>query len=707
MLVMNRYSAVLLVFIAMCLLAAALTTFGQGTEPEPPAGCGPPPPEPEEPMPTFGITYTMAPRVTGEVCNDNFCVSESANWQRFTDVGSVWRVSETNVVHDDLNGTITTMHDCTGVSDICAADGTRFSPNGLLVAYHVLSAPPTATKWGVRVPNGGPMLSKADGVWEFDAQNSDIWIYSVLTGHKWKVNLPGRSRDPEWCGPNCLMVANDSQGTFAPRSINGTDKTNFYKFPSAHIKRVELNAAGQPAQVTNLTPDCVFSLAPFMLSSGRFGYSCFSGWSDHPETSAHPAYKDMGSTPQNFWKIQTKELDGSDPRTILNGHGTWPIDAYSYIQDWVDPLRMSERTSIVQSPRPCQETRVGRMKCGSYYRAQYAGTIIGSILRGDAGEGTLYSSKVLEFLYSSNMEGSGRYMDPDIYNATPYAPSQDFQSPNMEKDPPYRVAGRAQNPTAWVGDHPGFLYAHCRGLCYTAAKPELLNYEALGGEPLAKWEIRLAAGQRVSNPFDPKQSKVIACASMDDHCINPDVGDTYENIMGVPFPETKTPKDEGKCYVAVVDAREGDLENIPGNTGYGNGDSASIRVKFQGNALDPIAVKTLAYNFRLDYTQDWTTTATDVGFPSRISQRIRLKPDGSLFSEVLCDTPFQHFLESETGLTLAAGIDRLHVPRGTVMVCHGCHADSIETRAEFSGTARQRFTQTLAYLTIPLDQRPY
>jgi len=152
----------------------------------------------------YSLVYTRQPRVA----------EEFANFQHWYDGGQPDRFTESDLVLDDLQGNISTIHDCTGKPAICAAHDGRVSPDGLRIAYTLAEGDalyPVRT-WGD---------NRLSPPIEFHAVRYSIWIYDTRSNTTVKVET--NARMPDWYSNDELVFASNRAGTYAPWAYSGPE----------------------------------------------------------------------------------------------------------------------------------------------------------------------------------------------------------------------------------------------------------------------------------------------------------------------------------------------------------------------------------------------------------------------------------------------------------------------------------------------------
>lgn len=631
------------------------------------------------------IVHTQQPRHQTKVG----LADDAANLQHVNDISRVWEQAESDVAIDSC-GKVTVVHNCTASPDICVAQEARVSPDGKKIVYAV----GIGAKLDIAVGIGGI----DSGLRDFSTIESQLWLYDIPTGKKRMLTSGHIDRSPVFAANDLIVFASDRAKTYAPRSTLGR---NFYPRPAFHIHRLKLTDTGV-ADVVDITPAEYFAQSPEVTTDGNVLYSSLQG----------VAPREFGSTPQNHWWICEIDINGGDPRCVLGAHGSGNIINLALIADWADPNRRGEQDTVIRGLRAMAELWPGFIAVTNYYRGNSEGAmgkILGFILQ--MFEGASYEKNIPAVVHWSKAgePGSGRFLPSNVtgkdekgnliaepFNLTPFGLDQDLDSPIYHKDG--RAAGRAGYPFA-VPDSWGFGpdawgYTRCLGFCADYVTPAKATVTAMGGQPTAKKQIEIALVKQVRNPFDPKQTRVIACADLDRHCYDGRAVATYRDLYGIDTPQIApivTPTD---CELQVVNARMGELSPAPPPPGASPAKIQELRVAFQGNASPdyPAVVK----SFGVEYIDLWKTLPTREGEAKRYPPiKADLLQDGSVRLPVECGRPFQHFGYDAAGEKVASGL----MPMAAMgkMTCHGCHDGHSEERSKaLQKTAVERYKTTMA-----------
>jgi len=454
------------------------------------------------------LVYTRQPRVA----------EEFANFQHWYDGGQPDRFTESDLVLDDLQGNISTIHDCTGKPAICAAHDGRVSPDGLRIAYTLAEGDalyPVKT-WGD---------NRLSPPIEFKGLRYSIWIYDTRT--KTSVKVESNARMPDWCGDDGLVFASDRAGTYAPLAVTSLVPGLDGKMLQIYQAKLSGNAL---TDIVNLTPESAGAMNPVVLSNGNICWSDYNGW----------GMRSVGHTAANMWWLKCMNGDSTNSRTVAGAHGGPTFKTRDYLPH--DARIVGEGSDQLKLLRPLSEIKRGKYAVTSYYRSNHIGGM--GIIYGfsmNAAEGCSQSAHIPESVFKSTANGTGRYVPCDLIALTPYAQPQDttavgtrFDDTLFQSTMTYRAMGKAGGAAASVDGE--YIFHHCRGSCYEGTMPEYNTRAAMGGQPTAKLEIRKALVRQITDPFDPKQSVVIACAEEKWNCRDARYVVPYMRLFGIAAP---------------------------------------------------------------------------------------------------------------------------------------------------------------------------
>ena len=552
------------------------------------------------------------------------------------------------MVFDDLAGSVEVVFDCTtDDSVICAAQDMRLSPNAIFGVFSVAY--------------GEVFYSNLKGMEpiEFKATRYHLMLYNRLT--KEVTVLDRNARMGEWCGNDCLLFASNRAGIYPPLARGGAD------FPDVglHIYRASFDSNTKDlGPAFDLTPAAAHCMSPAVNPNGTVTFSCWEGDGDRTVTS----------TPANHYWIFECQSNGIGCRSIIGAHSPGVFHTRKYLAGVCDPARCGEGGTTSKLPRGYVMLPSGLYAYISYYRSNHLGMMgVVMVCKPSDVEGFSQSKNVPDLAYPSSHPGSANF-SPDCYVATPYGTDQDAP---VKRDKQGRPMGKAGYPFA-VPERIGLYgFTHCRGVCYYLARPEETFPENLGGEPASKREIRVALVPRITNPFDPRQSKVIACPEQKWNCWDARWVAAYQDIYGQPEPDPAPELLEGATTTLVVEnARKGELQKMTWHTNY----KPYWDCVKQGCA-DPDWAKKIAA-IRITEILPWYTKPTRQG-PGGIGRvwEFPLEPNGSVLMQFPCKIRYRLEGIDSDGVVVAQ--DKMTHPAvcGEVRSCKGCHEAHSEERA--------------------------
>lgn len=591
----------------------------------------------------------------------------ASNWQHGRDVARMhgWLAEGDLAIYD--NGEYTILEDCTGDPDtLCLAQEPAVSPDGKRIAYSY----GTGTETQRVTINRGPMTDMID----FMIKTSEIRIYNTETGETTTVRSgPWRDWSPAWASNNLLVMASDKEGhfpNFAERAKG--EITRSYVDKGSQIWRIRPDGS----EAVNLTPHEQAAMNPWVMSNGEV---CYSTWQGHGEAA-------LGhSSPRNIWPILCMDINGENVRPDLGWHGSPTLKTrVHYLTDIVG----GEGATVFKALRPVGEIRKGVRSATTYYRGNSGGDNGAVVLYAQSeAEGALRQTQLPESVYQRKEPGSGRYVNQKAMIATPYAQDQDLDEPRYEKNAPFRPAGRAGGAAAYTNDN--WIYVHNVGHCYEGAP--LAGYKKMAGEDWCRREIREALVDRITNPFDPKQTRIIA-SSPDHHLWNPRVIATYQERIGIPTPDIAPLKDlEGdKAILGIVDLTKGELFRLQ--------NASDEKFPGQKQANVELGYHAIVDRFCVIYVELWDKLPTRLGYQSTGPKVCTSKQsDGSV--GMILDANRTFLMTAEDAEGKEVGRDRRpdSVRPGETRTCHGCHdGHSAERLAQIEGTAEERFWETMA-----------
>ncbi len=668
---MTRETRETFIVVAAAVLLVGGLIFGLAAiaQPAQPPGCDEVKPTPNPFAPP--LVYTRQPRATTPHADQFGAVDEGANWQHYIDIAKVdGPMGETDLILDDRKGGIKIIHNCTTAPEVCAAHQARVAPNGFQIAYVVSrgDALSMVKAWG------GPWLKD---VFEFTAKTSEIWIYNIINGKSVQVSSGHQDKEPDWINNNRLVFASDRHGTYPPLAYADVPRGGPYPHRSQHLFVADLTKDLKLANFKNFTPEAAHVMAPLVTTNGDIFYTRWEGFGD----------RGRDHTPNNMWWIEGMAQDGTNNRSVLGGHGSGYIKTSEFLADWVDPARKGEGHTIIKGLRPPVELRPNYFATVNYYRGNSTGAL--GIILGWEGTGLQEGvSKLDNYIYRSannSKEGSGRFIPPTLLALTPYGTDTDASFPRFSKEGV--AAGRAGYPAPSIQYE--YIFTHARGWCYEAPQMSQVTKAYMGG-PTCKKEIRGAKVLQVTNPFDPKQSEVIACPEDQWHCFDAQEVTTYQAKFGQPEPTQQVSKLKGDtCELNIVNLKAAELNAFPGAT-------AQDRVSFQGNAVPNYAE--VVDRFRVEKLTQWSERPLAQGYKAtEVISLTKPEADGSLRVPVPCETPIRMTAVDAAGNIVATDNVAHSLRTAEKRVCWGCHSHSLEAESTRPfPTAEEAFSHTLA-----------
>lgn len=638
----------------MIALLAALLFSAPACAQDMPPGCALPPAAKPEPI----LVYSRKPAHNTPLPWKGLVLPGASNWQRARDVGVIYGpLAEEDLILDD-NGATTVIENCTGDhSRICAATEPAVSPDGRRIAYSF----GTGSRLTPVDIWGGPQ--DVPGLFEFIIERSEIRIYDRRTGQIESVDSgPWRDWAPNWASDDLLVMASDREGKYPGLGHHATKPdgsevwNNYYPLKGSQIWRIRTDGTG----AVNLTPHEQLAGNPYAMSNGDI---CYSTWQAYGERAFGQ------SSPRNDWWVMCMDINGRGKAFAdLGAHG---YNGGIKTRAYTPTLRGGEGHTGLKALRPVSEIRPGTRCVTSYYRSN-SGTDAGIIPCYEASdaEGARTQAEIAESVYQSTTPGSGRFLKRTIRVMTPYANDQD-RDPRYEKDPPHRAAGRAGGATASLKGR--WVFVHHRGECYRATPMD--NYKRLGGEPWCNREIREALADRITDPFDPSQSRVLV-GGLDHHRISPRVVASYQDLMGMPRPAiAPIIEPTGTTGGLVIeDLRANELYSV-----LSNASDEKFPGQLQNNAEPDYAQR--VSRFCATYVELHDEIPTAPGFKSEGPKICAdMEQDGSVMLGVKCEQPFIMTGEDKEGGEVAR--DRMvHSLRcGEIRACTGCHDAHSDTR---------------------------
>ncbi|MEM9255889.1 MAG: hypothetical protein AAGA91_10590 [Pseudomonadota bacterium] len=673
---------------------------------------------PTNPDALRGIVYTRQPRASLPV--PGTALEDASNWQHVSDVGRInGGIAESDVVIDDLAGNVRVIHDCTTSADICVAQEARVSPDGGRIAYSVGYGNQLTE---VRI-NGVAM-----GIYDIPAlTHAQLFIYDLQTQSRTAIPNHGPGvidRQPEWLDNDTLAFSSNRanvyphktqfsqhRGTYAdgsPRwfgAAYGVSQPYGYRNAGKSMQIWAMDIDGSNAR--NLSPHETMALSPMVMTNGDILYSCWNGHGNEAFDSAFRHTNGPGTEVNKWWLCQM-DGNGAGGHVVLGAHKSPLLRT----RDWLPAgFTGGEGASELRALRSAAEIRRGYIAITNYYRSNHTGSmgiVYGMSYKGPGVEGVSRLNNYQYRVYSSDREGSGRYIPSDFVALTPYGNDQDIAP---RRDPLGRVVGKAGYASALPGTDT-FMLTHARGVCYEAAPFDWGNRAWTGGEPLCQKGIYRAKVAQVTNPFDTDQLEPMAGGD-DWQAYDADAITTFAALWGQDLPAQAVPLTGDRCFLQVVDARAAELQAPNGYDWrrhlYEQCSSQGCAVNsenrdFHANNMHYLTVLEVGL-WDISYADgnqaEFGRTTNNHGFKRvGVWGYQAIESDGSARMEVPCETPLQIIGQDIDTMSIAHD-DKLHsLRRGETRTCHGCHDGHSEERAaELGQSPEARFAGTLASVT--------
>ncbi|MCB1842996.1 MAG: hypothetical protein KDI09_08565 [Halioglobus sp.] len=668
------------------------------------------------PQPTTGIVYTRQPRAVNPVPGSS--IMDASSWQHASDVGRInGGIAEADVVLDDLQGNVHVLYNCTTSPDICVAQEARVSPDGRKIAYSVGYASTLVDTYHGRVKLG---------IKEIPAlTHARIFIYDLDSGVSKPVpGYDGRSidRQPEWLDNNTLVFSSNRGNLFPHKSqfnqhrgryANGTPRwfgtaygvSQYYGYRDAgkamQIWTMKIDGTG----AKNLTPHETMALSPTVMTNGDIIYSCWNGHANEAFDSPNRHSNSPGTEANKWWLCQM-DGNGAEGGVVLGGHGSPLLKT----RDWLDKsITGGEGASALRAVRSVAEIRRDYLAATNYYRANHVGSmgiVYGFNYRGGSVEGISRLNNFEHGIYSSEREGSGKYIPSDFIALTPYGNDADSHEPRRNRSG--KVMGKAGYASA-LPNTDDYMITHGRGLCFEATFVEKANAQYTGGEPLCQKGIYRVKVDQVTDSFDTRQMEQIA-GDARWHVYDADAVASYQDLWGQPEPERPRPLTGNACFLQVVDARRAELQPAEPydweRTLYQqcSAQGCAINTEDKGfharnmHYLTVFEVEMWDRSYSDGNQEEFANTINNHGFKSlRVQGYQPIEADGSVRMRVPCETPLQIVGQDKDGMTIAHD-DKLHsLQKGETRTCHGCHDGHSEERAaQLAASAEERFANTIA-----------
>lgn len=681
---------------------------------------------------SYSIVYTSSPRFGGYPGVD---LLKTASDVRFINHG----FEETDLEIKNPNGEIIVIKNCTSnAAQICAAQEGRVSPDGTKIAYSL--------GIGNFIDNnyGTPIIR--------ELTSAHIYIYDIASNTSKVIPNQGPdviNRMPDWLSNTELVYSSNAankfpvkdqfnchQGVFPPgfvdsqgNSIAGLPRgmnggvciSQSYEYghasKSMQIFKMNIDGSGQ----TNLTPHEYMAIRPTVLKHPKHnGRIIFSSWQSAEDKGYYKGAAGPG-TIVNLWWLMSIDTNGGDQTSIVGAHHSGYIN-----KSFHNPRRpLNDPTPDIDeylALRSVGEDTLGRVYFTNYYNSNHFG--LGNPYRltiQDFHTEGCSSQNCYDDTVTPNVApGSGQYIPEDLFSVAPFGVGTD-EMQNRDS------LGRAMGKLGFMArlSNGRMLATLGQGFCYIDLEVQFRNAPAfasldykganirsfLGGEPVCDRQIVELQVDRVIDPFDPAQLKIIA-GDPDKH--EWDAQEIPPASAPKVVPGSSPPLTGNKCYLAVVDIRTSELTPAPNRDSWDQTIAAQVGV--QANAVkahDPNFhfrnIKSLAiYGIELwdemyPNSPLFVSTLNYHGFKDKWLMGVTpMETDGSVKVQVPCDKPFQMSGLDAAGTVIAHDTTLHSLRRGETRTCYGCHeGHSVEKRSTYSESPSDLFSKTLSAKKSP------
>jgi Hydrazine synthase alpha subunit middle domain len=618
---------------------------------------------------------------------------------------------ETDLEIKDDKGNITVIYNCTTNSvQNCAAQEGRVSPDGTKIAYSLGISDALTTDYA-----GAPYIS--------NLISAQIYIYNIAT--KTNTVIPNQganvvNRMPDWLSNTELVYVSDaankyplkdqwnchlgvypagyknSEGTDLsgqPRGYsNGGCISQTYGHKATQIYKMKIDGTGQ----TNLTPHEYMAIRPTVLkyakdsSGNRIPRIVYSSWQNAEDKGFYQGSAGPG-TVNNLWWLMSIDTNGGDQMSVIGAHHS------GYINKNYEASFNGTQVDQLMAVRAVGEDIHGRIYFTNYYRGNHFG--LGNPYRmtvKDFHVEGCTTQKCYDHSFSSEEAiGSGQYIPEDLFSVAPFGVGSD-NTQNKDR------LGRATGKLGFAaGLRSGRMLAtYGQGWCYIGLDNEVsltsgpnIIADFLGGQPVCDRQIVELLVDRVNDPFDPSQMKIIA-------------GDPAKHewdAQEIPLAATPTPAvtpalTGNTCFLEVVDMKKSELTPEHGHE-WRQQDLAS-QVGVQGNAVGANIPNFYANNVRSlalygvalwdipsgdpKFSHPNQTTLNYHGFKDKwLLGAAPMDPvDGSIKVQVPCNQPLQMSGLDAEGTVIAHDTTLHSLRPGETRTCKGCHeGHSVEVDA--------------------------
>jgi hypothetical protein len=618
-------------------------------------------------------------------------------WQVPSDVMNIVKdFEESDLQIKYPGGVIETIYNCTASPVDCAAQEGRASPDGKKIVYSVTF--------------GKLWQHNSDKSWHLGAPiSARLYLYDIATKKSTEIpNQPAPvvNRMPDWIDNNRIVYSSNAANVYGVRDqwnchqVRGGECISQaygygHEAKSMQIWRMNIDGTAQ----VNLTPHEIMAIRPTVLrhpnNKGRIAYSTWQSAFDKGFYGGGPG----ASTIVNLWWIMTIDENGGAPASMAGAHHS------GYINKEAQPG--FQQIDQFMALRSVGEDPQGRIYFTNYYRANHFG--LGTLYRmtppvGDFQvEGCSTQDCYQKTVTPSSRKGTGQYIPTDLRAVTTFGVGSDNDQ-NIDKQ------GRAVGKIGFVAPmaNGNVMATWGQGLCYN--QPLAPNgfdgtKASIGGQPLCDRQIVEILVDRVTDPFDRSQMRVLVGSPLKNE---------WDAVEVAPRPAThvQPPLDATKgCYIEVADLRNAELYPVAPAHQW------NMRAKLvgvQGNSVNPYKtvhrdrVKALAfYGAKLHSTSypnaTFKAAANYTGFESVwFIGKQDIQADGSVKAQIPCNQPFFMAAVDDGGRQITHDAFLQSLRPGETRTCFGCHdGHSIERRAEIGQEPQAAFARTLAAGTSP------
>ena len=678
---------------------------------------------------SYSIVYTSSPRSGGYPGVD---LLKNASDVSFINGG----FEETDLEIKEPDGTIIIIKKCTPPlppmiddGEICAAQEGRVSPDGTKIVYSL----------GI----GNALESYVTGAPFIQSLTSaHLYIYDIATNQSTKIPKQGVNvinRMPDWLSNTQLVYSSDAgnkypvkdqwnchQGVFPaghtdaegtsnagmPRGYNnGECISQSYAYGRANksmqIWKMNIDGSGQ----TNLTPHEYMAIRPTVLKHPRnLGRIVYSSLQTAEDKAYYQGSGGPGTT-ENLWWLMSIDGNGADQTSLIGAHrssGRGSINKNN-------PHPWQTGVDDYMAVRSVAEDTLGRLYFTNYYRGNHFG--LGNVYRFTVQDFHIEGCSSLncydDHLYESDLPGTAQYLPEDLFSVAPFGEGSDN---TQNKDSLGRAMGKLGYMALLSNGH--MLATWGQGWCYNQLEVDVAFTSAvaisefLGGEPVCDRQIVEVLVDRVIDPFDPQQLKIIAGDP------NKHEWDAQEipSSTAVKVIPPVTPEIVGNgCYLEVVDMRKAELTPAPWTESWA--ESVGHLVGVQGNAVkasDPTFHAAHIDGLAVYGVELWDVPSNDPQFTSPQSINYhgfkdkwlmgvtRMKSDGSVKMQVPCNQPFQMSGLDAAGTVIAHDTTLHSLRENETRTCYGCHeGHSVEQRSTYTESPAELFAYTQSANTSP------